>query len=117
MQDAAPQDSQPDVAGAPSTEAPPLAPPPPKSGVTTGFLAVGGLILFALVGGLLAVRARKKLLGKDDASQSSGLLLDDMRAMLKRGEISPEEFEATKRTLSARMRAASPREPDRKPRG
>lgn len=70
-----------------------------------GLLAIGGLLLFALVGGLFVLRARKKLFAPESDTHSTGLLLDDMRAMLKRGEISQEEFDAARKSLAAKMKA------------
>jgi hypothetical protein len=78
---------------------------PNAPGVGGGFLAIGALLLFALIGGFFVIRARKKLLATETGAQSAGLLLDDMRAMLKRGEISQEEFDATRRSLGARLKA------------
>ncbi len=74
--------------------------------VSGGFLAIALLLLFALVGGLFVMRARKKLLAVEPDTHSAGLLLDDMRAMLRRGEISQEEFDATRKAMAAKLRTA-----------
>lgn len=93
------------------------APPSSQAPVAGGLLAVGALITIALVGGLFIMRARKKLLASENDAANDGLLLDDMRAMLKRGEISQEEFDATRRSMATKLRAIHGSGGDSSPRG
>lgn len=62
---------------------------------------MGALALVTIA--ILAFRAR--VLGKDSGGDQAGML-DDLRAMRDRGEITPEEFDAAKAAMIARLAPA-----------
>jgi len=66
-------------------------------------LVWAGVGLAIVVGaGIVVLCYRRKLLGGDRAADAAGLL-DDLREMRDRGEISDEEFSAAKQTMAARL--------------
>ena len=71
-------------------------------------LWVAILILTAFLGGVLILWFRKKMLAKENPVDT-GSLLDHLRAMLQRGEITQAEFDATKKALVKRL--STPRAP------
>jgi hypothetical protein len=77
----------------------------PRGSVTSidVVLWVGILIVADIVGGAIIMYLRRRLLAKDAGAHSGGLLLHDLRDMLKRGEISEEEFQAAKDAITARV--------------
>lgn len=62
---------------------------------------IGVLIVVALGGGAIAMIVRAKLLSSDDDADG-GTLLEHLQKMRDRGEISDEEFRATRRTMIER---------------
>jgi hypothetical protein len=68
-------------------------------------LWIGVLVLVVVFGGLSAMYIRRRLLDKDQGTAGSGFL-DELRAMQRRGEISPEEYEATRKAMSAKIRGS-----------
>jgi Short C-terminal domain len=79
-------------------------------------LWVAILILVAFLGGMVILWIRKKMLAKENPADA-GSLLDHLRAMLQRGEITQEEFDATKKAMVKRLttpRASAPAHPDAK---
>jgi hypothetical protein len=68
---------------------------------------IGILILLVLALGLIALHLRKRLLADDAADASAGSLLEQMRGMLKRGEITQAEFDSMRRRMVERMSATS----------
>lgn len=69
-------------------------------------IAVGLLIVVVLALGLIILHMRRTLLKAEGGDGGSGLLLDDLRAMKRRGEISEQEFERMKQKLAAQLSAA-----------
>ena len=55
------------------------------------------------IGGVLALRLRKRILGDD---QSEGLHLDDIRRLRDRGEISQAEYERLRDQIVGQVRGA-----------
>lgn len=72
---------------------------------TQVLLWIGVLILVVVVGGIGAMLVRRRLLDKDAGAAGTAGFLDELRAMQRRGEISPEEFEATRKAMSAKIRS------------
>ncbi len=82
-------------------------PAQPGSGSVRILIAVGLLILVVLAFGLFALRLRRRLLADDSSGPTGQLLLDDLRQMLKRGEITQAEYDAMRQRMAARMSARS----------
>lgn len=80
---------------------------PGSTGSTRILVAVGLLIVLVLGFGLFALRLRRRLLADDAADPQGPFLLDDLRAMLRRGEISQTEYEHVRRRMAAKMSGAS----------
>lgn len=66
---------------------------------------VAALIVLAIVGGLFILWVRRRTLGDASDGGGSGSLMDDLRAMRDRGEITAEEFDATRKAMSRRLAA------------
>jgi hypothetical protein len=71
---------------------------------------VGALIVAVLLLGIVILLLRKRLFVKDGEDATG--MLDQLRAMHKRGEMSTEEYDAARKALTARVAA---RLPDAKP--
>lgn len=95
--------------------------PGSRGGAATSIEVVlwaGILIVVVIAGGTLVMFLRRRLLGKDAGDGGGGLMLDDLRAMRKRGELSEEEFQAAKDALTARLTGRpAPRPPAPRGRG
>ena len=76
-------------------------------------LWVGILVVVVVVGGIGILAIRRRLLAKDDGSANSAGFLEELRAMHRRGEISTEEFEATRRAMTAKIKASLAAKPAR----
>ena len=70
-------------------------------------LWVAILIVTALLGGLLIMWVRRKILANNNPAESASLM-DQLRGMLARGEITQEEFDATRKTMVKKMAASKP---------
>lgn len=68
--------------------------------------AVGIVILLVVALGLVALQLRKRLLA-DDSPDSSGSMFDELRGMLKRGQITQAEYDSMRRRLVERVSASS----------
>lgn len=81
-----------------------------QSSTPTGqiLLWVFVLIVVIVVGGLAVLELRRRLLSKDRGSMSAGLM-DEMRTMHARGELSDEEYDRVRKRMAAR---AAGRDPD-----
>ncbi|MFN7020884.1 MAG: hypothetical protein ACK4WH_06105 [Phycisphaerales bacterium] len=71
------------------------------------FLVIGLLMAAVLALGLVIMQLRKRLLGGDSEGASSGSILEDIRAMRRRGEISEQEFQTMRRQIVAKLSAPS----------
>jgi hypothetical protein len=60
---------------------------------------VGVLLGGVLSGSLIILSMRKSLFAPHDQAGDSGTLMEQMRRMHQRGEISPEEYEKVRRRL------------------
>lgn len=92
----------------PSLQLAQTRPAPP----TELWLWVGALIVASLVFGFVVMALRRRLLGKAEDTVKPASLLEDLRAMRDRGEISQDEYDTTRATIAAR---AAGREPPPRP--
>lgn len=67
-------------------------------------LWVAILIVVAFAGGLAILWIRKRLLAKDHPA-AAGSLMDQLRGMLERGEMTQAEFDATRKAMVKKMAA------------
>jgi len=70
---------------------------------------LGVMMAAVIAAGVVLLILRSRVLGKGRAASESGLL-DNLRAMRDRGEISPEEFDAAKSAMAGRI-AGAPAQP------
>jgi uncharacterized membrane protein len=73
-------------------------------------LWVAVLVVIAFVGGILILWVRKKTLAKDHPA-AAGSLMDQLRTMLQRGEITQAEFDATRKAMVKKLAAALREQP------
>ncbi|MFZ4573397.1 MAG: SHOCT domain-containing protein [Phycisphaerales bacterium] len=74
----------------------------PKQAVGETLLFIGIMLVLTILGGLGLLWYRRRVLGGARDGQQ-GSLMDEFRRMRDSGEISQEEFEATKRVMVARL--------------
>jgi hypothetical protein len=82
-----------------------------KPDVAAILLLIGIILILVIVGGLFLLHLRRRILETHSGPQQHGGLLDDLRAMLERGEISQEEFDSTKAAMAARLTGKAPPKP------
>jgi uncharacterized membrane protein len=85
-------------------------PAPPKSHSASGgvFLWVAILIAVILVGFVLLMWLKRRIFSADTAQEQSGGLMDKLRQMRDSGQISKEEYDATRKAMIARMASIDP---------
>jgi hypothetical protein len=71
---------------------------------------LGVLIAAVVVAGVLLLIFRASVLGKGKGATEAGLM-ENLRSMRDRGEISPEEFDSARSAMAARMAGASAAQP------
>ena len=69
---------------------------------------LGGLLVLAILGGLLMLWTRRMAVGRDAQRPTDGFGMDGLRGMLERGEISAEEYDRARRKLVQRVRDSVP---------
>ncbi len=84
---------------------------PPSGNAGAVFVWVGLLILVTIGGGLAILFVRRRLLAKESAADTSAGLMQSLRAMRDRGEISPEEYEATRKAMAGKVLGRTPPRP------
>jgi len=67
---------------------------------------LGGLMVLAVAGGLLMVWTRRMAVGRPSQGRTEGFGLDELRAMLERGELTAEEYDRARRRMVDRVRSA-----------
>ncbi|MFZ2875394.1 MAG: SHOCT domain-containing protein [Phycisphaerales bacterium] len=67
-------------------------------------LAIAALIAAVMLLGLIIMVMRKRLLARDSTADAGRSFMEDIRRMRDRGEISQEEFDATRRRIIERAR-------------
>jgi uncharacterized membrane protein len=84
--------------------------PPAKGRGDTGgvFLWVAILIAIILVGFVLLMWLKRRIFSADSAQEQSGGLMDNLRQMRDSGQISKEEYDATRKATIARMASVDP---------
>ncbi|MEO1007948.1 MAG: hypothetical protein AAFX79_05240 [Planctomycetota bacterium] len=70
---------------------------------------VGILILAVLVLAVVLPLARRKLLGRESEDAAPLGSMEEMRAMVDRGELSAEEYEQVRRAMIAKVRGEAAR--------
>ena len=66
------------------------------------FIAIGGLIVAAVIGGILLAVLKSRLLGDSERAAETGGLMDELRRARDVGEITSEEYEAARKVMAAR---------------
>jgi hypothetical protein len=84
------------------------APAKPHSATGGVFLWVAILIAVILVGFVLLMWLKRRIFTADAAQEQSGGLMDNLRQMRDSGQISKEEYDATRKAMIARMSQADP---------
>lgn len=89
--------------------------PQPKGDILPVVLWLGILIVITVVAGLVVLAVRKRILSKSTDGSDEGSLMDSLRGMRDRGEMTSEEFEATRRAMIERLRGdrAAPGQPSK----
>jgi len=67
------------------------------------FVWVIALIVVIMVGGVLVMWLRRKILMAEAASDQEGGLMESLRKMRDSGQMSQEEFDATRKAMLSRM--------------
>lgn len=71
------------------------------------WIMLGVLIVVVVAMGIAMLVIRRRLLEKEGAAGQEGLMAG-LREMRNRGEISPEEYDAARRTMAARAAGVAP---------
>ncbi len=79
-----------------------------QSPPTELWLWVGALIIASLVFGVVVLAMRRRLFNASDVSVSPGSMLDQLRAMRERGEISRAEYDSARASIAARAAGKAP---------
>lgn len=66
---------------------------------TQALLYIGIIIFVTIAGGFIVLMMRRRLLSPQDASADHAGIMDSLRAMRDRGELSQAEFEAARRSM------------------
>lgn len=80
------------------------------------FYELAILMAIVIVGGVFLLIMRRKLTTPMSAGQDVGFSLSSLREMRDRGEITPEEYEATRAKVIAKTKSAAQPMPKPKPR-
>jgi hypothetical protein len=83
------------------------APSKPRSDSGGVFLWVAILIAIILIGFVLLMWLKRRIFS-DAAQEQSGGLMDSLRQMRDSGQISKEEYDATRKAMIARMASVDP---------
>lgn len=67
---------------------------------------LGGLMVLAVLGGLLMVWTRRMAVGGRASGRPEGFGLDELRRMVERGEMTAEEYDRARRRMIERVRSA-----------
>lgn len=66
------------------------------------------LIVLIVIGGLVVVAMRRKLLSRDNSIGHESGLMDEMRGMHSRGELTTEEYDRIRKRLAAKAAGKDP---------
>lgn len=78
----------------------------PRTPPSQVFMVVGLLIGAAVVLGLVILLVRRKMLGGESASAQQSGLMDQLRRLRDSGELTPEEYDAARKSMVSRMTGA-----------
>lgn len=78
---------------------------PSGSGPTGVLVWVGVLLVVAVIGGLVVLMFRRRLLSGDDSAPAQMGLMESLRRMRDEGKMTTEEFDAARRALAGKGRA------------
>jgi hypothetical protein len=74
-----------------------------SSANTRALFWIGVLIVFTLAAGLVLMAMRRKLFQQQDAADETASLMDQLRAMRQRGELTEAEFNTARTAMRLRM--------------
>lgn len=79
-----------------------------SSGGDTGqFLAwIGALIVAVVLGTIALLFIRRRMIGRADEDRNGFSTMEEMRAMVARGDMSQEEFEQVRKAMIDKMKAS-----------
>lgn len=77
------------------------------SPTTSILLWAGALIVLAMIGGFVIMVFRRRALGRDEARNDAGLM-EQLRGMVDRGEMTQAEFDQARRKIVERAAADRP---------
>lgn len=66
---------------------------------------IGGFIIAVLLLGIIILAVRRRMFTRDNELQGSRSLMEQLRVMRDRGQMSDEEYEATRRSLASKVAA------------
>lgn len=72
-----------------------------KPGITDVLLPVGLMIVAVVILAIVVVNVRRRILGRESALNHPASLMEDLRRMRDSGELSQEEFEASRARVTA----------------
>lgn len=73
------------------------------SNPTPALIWAGILIVCAMVGGVIIMQLRRKMIETEQGKNASASLMETLRDMHARGEISTDEYEQTRRSIASRV--------------
>jgi hypothetical protein len=74
-----------------------------KPNPTPALIWAGVLIVCAMLGGVIVMQLRRRMIDQGQGKNASASLMETLRDMHKRGEISTEEYEQTRRSIASRV--------------
>lgn len=80
--------------------------PAARPALTPLFIFLGLGVLVAVLATLAVLAIRRRILTRDSSVAGQNRLLDDLRAMRNRGDISPEEFDRARHLIASRLAGA-----------
>lgn len=85
------------MSGAPVIASAPPPPTAPGGGSMTEFLLYLGLAMVAIIGAGVGIMLYRRRVLAEDAGGARARMLEQLRSMRDRGELTPEEFDAARR--------------------
>jgi hypothetical protein len=80
-----------------------------RAGAPTGDVLLWvGVLIAMIMGATIAILIMRKRLLAEDTQADSGSFMDELREARNRGEITPEEFDATRARLIEKMKGTGP---------
>jgi hypothetical protein len=75
------------------------------------FVWVGILIFATIAGGIAILFTRRRLLSRDSSTEDAAGLMQSLRSMRDSGKITPEEYDATRKSIAERAvgRSSTPK--------